>query len=143
MSNTATSRILVAVSSPEASRRVGNLVADLAGRLAAEVLVVHVTRPVGGQGRDDEQSAGEQAVRIVADHVRVREVRVQTLLLFADDVSRAILNTAADRAATMIVLGLTGRGALGRLISGNVPVELLRNAKVPVLLLPPDATQAV
>ena len=143
MSDAPTSRILVAVSSPEASRRVGNLVADLAGRLGAEVLVVHVTKPVGGQNRDDEQSAGEQAVRIVADHVRVKEVRVQTLLLFADDVSRAILNTATDRAATMIVLGLTGRGALGRLISGNVPVELLRNAKVPVLLLPPDATQAV
>jgi len=45
------SRILVAVSSPWASQRLIETVADLAKRLNAEILVAHVSRPSGGQLR--------------------------------------------------------------------------------------------
>ncbi|MEM8872919.1 MAG: universal stress protein [Planctomycetota bacterium] len=133
------SRILVAVSSPLASRRLGEAVADLAHRLSAEVLVVHVSRPTG---QSDNTSAGEKAeesIRTLADHIRVRDVAVQTLLLFADDVPRAILNTARDGNCTLIALGLSGRGMLSRLIAGNVPVELLRSTDLPVIMFPADA----
>jgi nucleotide-binding universal stress UspA family protein len=33
---------------------------------------------------------------------------------------------------------LTGKNIFARLLAGNVPVELIKNTKVPVLLLPPD-----
>ena len=46
------SRILVAVSSPWAAQKVVDTVSDLARRLSAEVLVVHVSRPSGGQMRE-------------------------------------------------------------------------------------------
>ena len=119
-----------------ASRRIGLAVADMAKRIGAEVVAIHVTRP-SGQSRDEDHSEGERAVRTLADHIRVQDVAVQTLLLFADDVPRAILDTARERGATLIVLGLTGRSVLSRLIAGNVPVDLIRNTKIPVLLLPP------
>jgi nucleotide-binding universal stress UspA family protein len=133
------SRILVAVSSPEASQRVTETVADFAKRLDAEVLVVHVTRPSGtsstaNQGGD----RGEQAVRTLGDKIRSKGVSVQTLLMFSDDVAQAILSTAVEREATLILLGLTGKGVFQRLVAGNVPVELLRETKIPVLLLPPN-----
>ena len=136
------SRILVAVSSPEASERVVTPVADLARRLDAEVLVVHVTRPTGtgnapsgGSGGGDR---GEQAVRTLGDKIRSKGVSVQTLLMFSDDVAQAILSTAAEREVTLILLGLTNKGVFQRLIAGNVPVELLRETRIPVVLLPPD-----
>ena len=51
---------------------------------------------------------------------------------------RSILNTAVERQVTLIVLGLTGKNVFARLLAGNVPVELIKNTRIPVLLLPPD-----
>jgi nucleotide-binding universal stress UspA family protein len=131
------SRILVAVSSPWAAERVAEPLAGLARQLNAEVLVVHVSRPSGGQMREQEQSDGEAAVRLLSDQLASKGVAVQTLLMFSDDIARAVLNTAVERQITLIVLGLTGKNIFARLLAGNVPVELIKNTQVPVLLLPP------
>jgi nucleotide-binding universal stress UspA family protein len=132
------SRILVAVSSPWAATKVLDPIADLGKRLNAEVLVVHVSRPSGGQVRDQEEADGEAAISLLREKLAERGVAVQTLLMFSDDIARAILNTAIEREVSLIILGLTGKNVFARLLAGNVPVELIRNTRVPVLLLPPD-----
>ncbi len=132
------SRILVAVSSPYAAEKVVETIGDLAKRLTAEVLVVHVSRPSGGQMREQEQAEGEQAIRFLRERLQDRGLIVQDLLMFSDDIARAILNTAVEHGVTMIVLGLTGKNVFARLLAGNVPVELIKNTKIPVLILPPD-----
>jgi len=132
------SRILIAVSSPWASERVVEPLADLARRIDAEVLVVHVSRPSGGQMREQEQADGESAIRVLREQLEQRGVVVQTLLMFSDDIARAILNTSIEREVTLIVLGLTGKNVFARLLAGNVPVELIKNTRIPVLLFPPD-----
>lgn len=137
------SRILVAVSSPWAAERVADSVADLARRLAAEVLVVHVSRPSGGQLREQEQADGEAAIRLLRDKLHQKNIAVQDLLMFSDDIARAILNTAVERDVTLIALGLTGKNVFARLLAGNVPVELIKNTKIPVLILPPDWNKTV
>jgi nucleotide-binding universal stress UspA family protein len=137
------SRILIAVSSPYAAERVVDTVGDMARRLNAEVLVIHVSRPSGGQMREQEQAEGEQAIRFMRDALRERGLTVQDLLLFSDDIARAVLNTALERDATLIVLGLTGKNVFARLLAGNVPVELIKNTKIPVLILPPDWTKSI
>jgi nucleotide-binding universal stress UspA family protein len=137
------SRILVAVSSPWASQRVIDTVGDLAKRIGAEVLVAHVSRPSGGETREQEQADGESAVRLLSEKLTDRGVAVQTLLMFSDDIARAILNTAVERNITLIVLGLTGKNVFARLLAGNVPVELIKNTKIPVLLLPAEWGKAL
>jgi nucleotide-binding universal stress UspA family protein len=132
------SRILIAVSSPWAAQKVVDPLADLAKRIGAEVLVVHVSRPSGGQMREQEQADGEAAITLLREKLQEKGITVQTLLMFSDDIARAVLNTAAEREVTLIVLGLTGKNVFARLLAGNVPVELIKNTKVPVLLLPPD-----
>jgi len=132
------SRILIAVSSPWAAQKVVDPLADLARRIGAEVLVVHVSRPSGGQMREQEQADGEAAITLLREKLQEKGITVQTLLMFSDDIARAVLNTAAEREVTLIVLGLTGKNVFARLLAGNVPVELIKNTKVPVLLLPPD-----
>src|SRR5437868_15479194 len=114
----AMSRILIAVSSPWAAQKVVEPVADLARRLAAEVLVVHVSRPSGGQMREQEQQDGEAAISFLRERLEARSVAVQTLLMFSDDIARAILNTANERGVTLIVLGLTGKNVFARLLAG-------------------------
>jgi hypothetical protein len=101
------SRILVAISSPWASEKVADPVAGLAKQLGAEVLVVHVSRPSGGQMREQEQADGESAIRLLSDRLASKNIAVQTLLMFSDDIARAILNTAAEREISLIVLGMT------------------------------------
>src|SRR3954465_6790090 len=132
------SRIMVAVSSPWASERIAEPLGDMAKRLGAEVLVVHVSRPSGGQMREQEQADGEAAISLLRQKLEEKGVNVQTLLMFSDDIARAILNTAVERQVTVICLGLTGKNVFARLIAGNVPVELIKNTKIPVLLFPPD-----
>ena len=132
------SRIMVAVSSPWASERLAEPLGDMAKRMGAEVLVVHVSRPSGGQMREQEQADGESAIRVLREQLEQRGVVVQTLLMFSDDIARAILNTSIEREVTLIVLGLTGKNVFARLLAGNVPVELIKNTRIPVLLLPPE-----
>lgn len=132
------SRILVAVSSPWAAQKVAQPIADLAKRLGAEILVVHVSRPSGGQMREQETSEGESAIAQLRQTLQDKGISVQTLLMFSEDIARAVLNVAIEREVSLIVLGLTGRNIFARLLSGNVPVELIKNTKIPVLLLPPD-----
>jgi nucleotide-binding universal stress UspA family protein len=132
------SRILVAVSSPWAAKKAVEPISELARRLSAEVLVVHVSRPSGGQMREQEQAEGESAISLLREQLQERGVAVQTLLMFSDDIARAVLNTAVEREVTVIVLGLTGKNVFARLLAGNVPVELIKNTRIPVLLLPPD-----
>lgn len=132
------SRILVAVSSPWAAQKVVDPVALLATQLNAEVLVVHVSRPSAGQMREQEQADGEAAISLLREQLQQRDIPVQTLLMFSDDIARAVLNTAQEREVSLICLGLTGKNVFARLLAGNVPVELIKNTTVPVLLLPPD-----
>ena len=132
------SRILIAVSSPWAAQKVVEPVGDLAKRLGAEVLVVHVSRPSGGQMREQEQADGEASISMLRQALADKGLTVQTLLMFSEDIARAILNVGAEREVTLIVLGMTGKNIFARLLAGNVPVELIKNTKIPVLLLPPD-----
>jgi len=107
------------------------------------VLVVHVSRPSGGQMRQQEQAEGEAAVSLLRSKLQQLDVPVQTLLMFSEDIARAILNTAAEHQISLIVLGLTGKNIFARLLPGNVPVELIKNTKIPVLLLPPEGPGAL
>src|SRR5271156_6068966 len=103
------SRILVAVSSPWAAQKLIDPLADLAKRLGAEVLVVHVSRPSGGQMRDQEQADGEAALGVLRKALEERGASVQTLLLFSEDIASAVINVAGEREVSMIVLGLTAK----------------------------------
>ncbi|MEM8737546.1 MAG: universal stress protein [Planctomycetota bacterium] len=131
------SKMLVAVSSPWASEKLAGPIADLANRLSAEVLVSHVTTL---QDEDEHESdateRGEQTLKLIVNQLRDAGVETEGVMLFSDDTAKAILNTAKARDCTMIVLGLTGKGVLKRLIAGDVPANIIRQADMPVLLCP-------
>ena len=139
-----TSKLLVAVSSPWASEKLAQPIADLARRLDAEVVVAHVAQ-VHEEDEDEAEATerGEQTLRLLTESLRAAGVNSEGVMLFSDDVSKAILNTARARACSMIVLGLTGKGVLKRLIAGDVPANIIRQADLPVLLCPANWTGLV
>ena len=133
----AKSKILVAVSTPWASEKLTAPIADLARRLEADALVAHVAQHHDEDEHDsDARQRGEQTLRLLVEGLREAGIEADGLMLFSENVSKAILNTAKARQCTLIVLGLTGKGVLKRLIAGDVPTSVLRHADLPVLLCP-------
>lgn len=131
------SRLLVAVSSPWASQKLVEPIGDLAKRLDAEVLVAHVAHLQDeDEDETDAQQRGEQTLQLFTEALQASGVKAEGLMLFSDDVPKAILNTAKKRGCTAIVVGLTGKGVLKRLIAGDVPGNIIRQADLPVLLCP-------
>lgn len=129
--------MLVAVSSPWASEKLVGPIADLARRLEAEAVVAHVAQlQEEDEHESDATQRGEQTLKLLTDGLREAGITAEGVMLFSDDTSKAILNTAHARQCTMIVLGLTGRGVLRRLIAGDVPSNLIRQTDLPVLLCP-------
>ncbi|MEM1355235.1 MAG: universal stress protein [Planctomycetota bacterium] len=138
------SRLLVAVSSPWASEKLAGPIADLAVRLDAEVFVAHVaTLQEADEHESDATQRGEQTLQLLTDGLKNAGVQAEGIMLFSDDTAKAILNTARARNCSLIVLGLTGKGVLKRLIAGDVPTNIIRSADVPVLLCPANWDGAI
>jgi nucleotide-binding universal stress UspA family protein len=132
-----TSRLLVAVSSPWASEKLVAPIADLARRLEAEVVVAHVAQLHDeDEHESDAKKRGEETLKLMSEGLKAAGITVEGVMLFSNDVSKALMNTAKARNCTVIVLGLTGRGVLKRLIAGDVPGNIIRQADLPVLLCP-------
>ena len=131
------SRILVAVSSPWASQKLTEPLVDIARRLEAETVVAHVAKlQEEDENEADAKNRGEQTLRMLTQAMLDAQIEAQGVMLFSDDVAKAIVNTAKARQCSLIVLGLTGKGMLKRLIGGDVPSNIIHQTDIPVMLIP-------
>lgn len=110
--------------------------AEFARKLDHALLVLHVVYAT--EGSVAEKTPGERVLDQIATALRAKGNKVETLLLIADDIGAAIAKTADERRAALILVGLSSKGMLTRLIEGNAAQEIIRSARVPVLLLPGD-----
>ncbi len=140
-SHVAASRLLIAVESPwEAERFVAPIV-DLATRLSSEILVAHVAEVQQEDTHEsDAKKRGEETLKLLTDRLRDAGLRAEGLMLFSDDVAKAILNTAKARDCSLIVLGFDAegliKGIVRRLFANDVTSTILRNTEIPVMLCP-------
>ena len=132
------------VSSPWASEKFAGPIVDLAKRLDANVIIAHVAQlQEEDEHESDAKQRGEQTLKLLADALQEAGIDAEGVLLFSDDVPKALLKTARARGCTLIVLGLTGKSMLKRLIVGDVPGNVTRQTDIPVLLFPPNAAGTV
>jgi nucleotide-binding universal stress UspA family protein len=136
-------RLLIAVSSPWVAQRLAGPLSDLASQLGAEAVVAHVSQnKEEDEHESDAQQRGEGAIQIVVEALSAADVSAESVLLLADDVARAILNTAKSQRCQMIVLGLTRPGGFwaGRWFGSSVQRAVLKHTTMPVLLWPLEET---
>ena len=132
------------VSSPWASEKFAGPITQLARQLEASVTIAHVTQTQEeDEHESDAKQRGEQTLKLLADALHEAGVEAEGVLLFSDDVPKALLKTARARGCTLIAMGLTGKSMLKRLIAGDVPGNVVRQTDIPVLLFPPNATGTV
>jgi nucleotide-binding universal stress UspA family protein len=112
-------------------------IVDLTRRLDAEAVVAHVAKlREEDETEADAKERGEQTLKMLAKAMLDAGIEAQGVMLFSDDIAKAIVNIAKARDCTLIVLGLSMKGMIKRLIGGDVPGNIIRQADVPVLLCP-------
>jgi nucleotide-binding universal stress UspA family protein len=147
------SRILCAVDFSESSRLVLAHATALARSGGGRVTLVHVVEllPVAyepmitppfdaAQFRAAAEKAAEAHLQALVP-VAARDT-CRTYVTSAARAYEGILDTAADRQADVIVLGVYGRHMLDRLLFGSTTERVLRRATCPVLTVRADAVAA-
>ncbi len=136
-------RILVPLDGSEVSERALPYAISLARRASGELVLVRAalaplfsTEPVEDQA--EETTEAETELRAVADRVRTDGLTVEHHIYY-DDPAPAIVRAAELQNADLIVMSTHGRSGIGRWIYGSVADDVLRSARVPVLLIPATA----
>ena len=66
-----------------------------------------------------------------------RGIRTQTHVRYEMGASDVILRAAKEVGAEAVVMGTHGRSGIGKLLMGSVATDVLRRAKLPVILIRP------
>jgi len=107
---------------------------ELAQRLGAELIVLHVEAvPVAGSTRAEvTHAAAEGELTRTTDQLRRHRLEVRGLLRMgaADE---EILDAALTEHASLIVMGTHGRKGVAHMLLGSVAERVLRSAPCPVL----------
>lgn len=145
----AVSRVLVPIDFSPSARAALEYATFLAGKLGAELEVLHVWEPPGYVGPDTlallpvpagqpgwQQTRSEvqrEVERFIAS-TAARPARL-TVRIEAGEPSDTILRTASDGGADLVVMGTHGRTGLARLLIGSVAEAVLRRSPCPVLTI--------
>lgn len=80
----------------------------------------------------------------VAEKLRAAGIEAKPAIypLYHEPIGPAIVSTARERQADLIVMSTQGRSGLGRWFYGSVADQVLRQAEVPVMLVPAACEQA-
>jgi nucleotide-binding universal stress UspA family protein len=139
--------ILVPIDFSDVSGKVVDTAATLAEAFGSRVILVHVAEPEPqfvGYDPGPLSVAVTVAGDVQADRRRLEALKqkfgaIEVLALQVQGSSPdEILDLAQEHAATLIVMGSHGHGALYRLFVGSVTTAILKDAPCPVLIVPGD-----
>jgi nucleotide-binding universal stress UspA family protein len=135
-------RILLPLDGSPPSEHAAGVGLALAGRLGAEVVLVHVVEPHRYQELRDYDQALAQARTVGMallqqwqSEARRQHIPAIMQLEQRREVAEAIFDTALARGCDLIVLGTHGRTGLPRLLLGSVTEQVARLGPLPVLLV--------
>jgi len=146
-------KILIATDGSECSNRAAQAGIDLAKLSGGKVTALYVAQrpaaPIGGLtgGKIDEvvsgmwravKEEGERATGHVEEMARRSGVSIEKMVIEGHPASE-ILRIAEETPMDTIVMGAIGKTGLTRFLLGSVAEKVVRNSKVPVLIVPmPD-----
>ncbi len=126
--------------SPE-SACASSMAALVAHVLGVEVIAAHIRQPHGGNDRVSAVAHLDDAERRRIDQwsqpLRSSPVTTTAISLVDADPAVAILELAAEKNASMVVIGTRGTGGFTGLRFGGQAMRALHRATLPLLLVPP------
>lgn len=138
-------RILVAIGGSSVDPDVIRLSLTLARPAKAEIVAVHVIEvrwnlPLDAV-LDPELDHGEQVLGAAAKIAEKGGQRIETELLQARDAAAAIIDTARERRADLVLLGMPYRTRLGRVYVGKTVQNIYVGSPCAVLAYRQEAPQ--
>lgn len=140
-------KILIAVDSSSFSIKAAKAGFSLAHSLKATVGILYVVdkkkeivnADLGITPGESQTVLLEEAESTIKQYTRMYN-DIEDVVRFTPEGSpeNEILNIAADWEADMIVMGTHGRTGLERMLTGSIAEYVLRHAKIPVLITPPE-----
>jgi nucleotide-binding universal stress UspA family protein len=136
-------KILVATDFSDSAAQALDLAVDLAGKLGAELYLVHVLG-VGYVGvaelgailtKDMIESVAGNARNELAKLAATHSAMHIDTVLVDGDVRWEILGVASQIGAHLIVMGTHGRRGVGRVLLGSIAESVMRHATCPVLVV--------
>jgi nucleotide-binding universal stress UspA family protein len=146
-------RILIATDGSKFSEKAAEVGIELAKLSGGEVIIVYVTdigkyipstgliSPFGGVSPDaidivveSIRDAGEKATLHVSDLARASGVTSKRLIVEGDPPSK-IMRIAIEEKIDVIVMGSIGKTGLEKFLMGSVAEKVVRNSKLPVLIV--------
>jgi nucleotide-binding universal stress UspA family protein len=128
------STILVPLDGSELARHALPFATFLARATQARLVLLHAYRPRTLDPEADPELDLIQEHADLASGLRERGVHASTWLSYAEP-GPAIVETAADLRADLIVMSTHGRGGVGQLVYGSVAEHVARHSAVPVILV--------
>ena len=112
--------------------------AKLRGAPVVAVFAFEIPAAYGGETGDYRRAVRELGEKVAADaDARLAAAGVEHVVeLVPERPAQALLDVAAERGASMIVVGTHGEHPLASAILGSVPQRLLHLSPVPVLVVP-------
>jgi nucleotide-binding universal stress UspA family protein len=136
-------KILLATDLAATSSPATNEAFAMARRLHAELLIVSVIDPTAlrlpsgrFRTRIDQVRDEREAILLGLVQRGQRDGLRVTSLVWEGDPAESILDAAGAEGAGVIVLGSHARGRIGRLLRGSVSHRVVRDAGVPVVVVP-------
>lgn len=146
-------KICIALDYSPTSREVVETGYEYAQALNAEVVLVHVISDASYYTSGQDTYLGYEGfglinnVNLVADLKRSSQEYLSTVAghlgnskietaVIEGDVSNAILKFATTWQADLLVLGTHGRNFLENIFMGNTAVDIVKNASIPLLVVP-------
>jgi nucleotide-binding universal stress UspA family protein len=130
-------RIVVAAKAGADQPWLADAAAELAQQTGAQVSVVSVdgldVEALSPTPRSEFREAAERAVEGFLARLREAEGDVRS-----GSVSRGILVFAEEKDADVILVGGSTKGRVARRVLGSVPVDLIKRARRPVLVISPS-----
>jgi nucleotide-binding universal stress UspA family protein len=143
------SRILVPTDFSDCAKRALEYSVDLASRLAASLILVHVYLPpivympegvwAMPNGTANLYDQLGQALTQLAAQTRLASSRPVETVLVEGDPAKQIVRMATEKQCDLIVIGTHGRSGLGHLVLGSVAEKVVQRANCPVLTVGPRA----
>ena len=138
--------ILAPIDFSDPSRAALDVAANMASRLGAEVLLVHVVPAIPdlpksvsmfkeGQYDQSLNEKAEQQLKGLAATLAQKNIKARTQLGNANDVGMELIRIAEQENADMIIIATHGMTGWRRIAFGSVAEKVVKEAECPVLVL--------
>ena len=139
-------KILVALENGPADERLLPHISELAGRVEAELLLLHVADGWAARNfeqlklaESDEMKADSEYLERRAEELRTSGLRVDTLLALGNPPNE-IVRIATDTGCDLIALASHGHKLIGDILHGSTIDKVRHNTSIPLLVVSASKT---